>query len=151
MTANTDLNSAPRDAGDFPEASDSTTSTEKEATPNNTRLPSHSTLVFSNYPPLWSRDSKRDSQPKAQRTFSDSVKESGASASALNAVMRTTSSDDKKLSGKFEDKDSYSRYEHLKGRDHSWAHPRINIFGRDIAPMGKPAAWSGYGSGKKKK
>ena len=105
--------------------------------------------AMSNYPPWWVKDSKPNAQHKAKKTNSES--NAGMPLATLKAVLSTTSSRDEKK--EFNERDPSNRHQYLQQPDRTYTHPRLNVFGRDIGPMGKPPPTftGGWGIGKKRK
>ena len=108
-----------------------------EDPPALTKHPSHSPLAFSNYPPLWSKDQKKSSVPKPARKESNNS-QAGASSDTLKAVLSTTSKDERRPRKQFNEQDPSNNHQYLQQPDKSYSHARLNIFGRDIGPLGKP-------------
>jgi hypothetical protein len=122
------------------------------------KIPSHDPLVFQNYPPLWSKDTKSNPEPRpriAKETQSEPNLNAGMPVSTLKAVLSTTSSREEKRPNKqFNELDPTNRHQYLQQPDKAYTHPRLNIFGRDIGPLGKPPPLfrgAGWGIGKRKK
>lgn len=102
-----------------------------------TILPSHATLAFSNYPPLWSPDAKRNPLPKTQRSAAQPY----TSAESMRAILDTGSSSSKKSTKTLEERDLSNNHQYLQGPDRSYTHPRLNIFGTDVGPLGRPPSF----------
>lgn len=102
-----------------------------------TMLPSHATLAYGNYPPLWSPLSERSSRPKAQH----SGEQHYTSAESMRAILNTGSSPSKKPNARFEERDPSNHHQYLQGPDRRYTHPRLNIFGEDVTPVGSPPSF----------
>ena len=113
------------------------------------KLPSHSALAMSNYPPLWTKESgvvPRITDPK-----SEDRKDKPIAASSIKAVLSTKLSEsDKKMKTNFRERDPSNRHQHAQQPNRDYTHPRLNIFGRDIGPLGKPPRLN-FGLGSKKR
>ena len=140
---------------------DASVATENTTPPPLELLPSHSPLVFRNYPSYWSKEDPPRPRPgpsKLQRSENGA----GVSLSTLRAVMSTTSSDEemkrdlrrKERNQPFREEDPSNNHQYLQQPDRSYSKPRLNIFGREIGPMGKPPSLFGGGGfslGRRKK
>lgn len=131
-------------AKDSDSASLATTLVPEEDTKKLAQLPSHSTLAMANYP-HWSELKKLNSPPKDNNT------QSGASASTVQAILRTDSSDGRKSKWKLDEEDPNNRHKHRQKREGPYnTRPEFNYFGVGLGGLGK-APWSGYRPFKKSK
>lgn len=125
------------DEGDSP-------STIEEQPKEKTLVPSHSPLAYSNCPPLWSPTPKTNPLPKPPQ----SKPQQYTSAERMKAILNTGSSSSKKSDGRFEERDPSNQHQYLQGPDRRYTHPKLNIFGRDIASPGRSSFFGGKGKKK---
>ena len=106
--------------------------------PTVSRLPSHSPLAFSNYPPLYDPNRKSSATiPRSKQARAQS--QSGMPVESIAAVLSTKSaSDSRSSSGRFDDAtDRSSRHGRLADSNReAYTRPRMNIFGRDVGGLG---------------
>jgi len=115
----------------------SSTTKDADQAPTVSRLPSHSPLAFSNYPPLYDPNRPSATIPRSKQARAQS--QSGMPVEQIAAVLSTKSASDSKTSqGKFDDaKDRSSRHGRLADSNReAYTRGRLNIFGRDVGGLG---------------
>lgn len=131
------------------------TTPEEQPLPEKKHLPSHSTLAMSNYPPWWTKDRKKPTSPDPKPARNP--EQAGLPLSTIQSVQKTTSSREDRKGSQWNEKDPSNKHQYLQQPDRAYTHPRLNIFGRDIGPLGKPPSLftgskgSGFSFGRKKK